>query len=265
MRDRTAGKFRQMRSSWKTDTGRVRDNNEDSILVDEENGIFLLADGLGGHAGGEVASSLAVETVYAYLKSRLERIGSAKTFRILANSVTAAHSAVFRKSLEVKDLKGMGTTLEIAVFAKSAVFICHVGDSRVYLFRNGKLEKITTDDNAATWLREHEHVPVEEIPPGTRHLLTQAVGISRELVPEFHSPPLRWGDLIMLCSDGLTEILDDREIAGIILACGASLREAADALVHEANSRGGPDNISVIFVDPQFAPILLAHGETGRA
>ncbi|HET6420022.1 MAG TPA: protein phosphatase 2C domain-containing protein [Geobacteraceae bacterium] len=246
-----------MRSSWKTDTGRIRDNNEDSILVDEENGIFLLADGLGGHVGGEVASSLAVRTVYEYLKTRLEQIGSAETFRILAESVAAAHSAVFRKSLEVKDLKGMGTTLEIALFAKSAVFICHVGDSRVYLFRSGKLEQITTDDNAAAWLKEYEHVPMEQIPPGARHLLTQAVGISRELVPEFHSPPLRPGDLMMLCSDGLTEILDDREIAGIILTCGAGLCEAADALVDEANSRGGPDNISVILVNPQVTPFLL--------
>ncbi len=246
-----------MRSSWKTDTGRVRDNNEDSILVDEENGIFLLADGLGGHVGGEVASNLAVRTVYEYLKSRLELIGSAETVRILAESVAAAHSAIFRKSLEVKDLKGMGTTLEIALFAKSAVFICHVGDSRVYLFRNGKVEQITTDDNAAAWLKEYEHVPMEQIPLRARHLLTQAVGISRELVPEFHSPPLRPGDLMMLCSDGLTETLDDREIAGIIRACGAGPREAADALVDEANSRGGPDNISVILVDPQVTPLLL--------
>ncbi len=248
-----------MRSSWKTDTGRVRVNNEDSVLVDEERGIFLLADGLGGHRGGEVASSLAVNEVYGYLKPRLEMIGSAESYRILAESVASAHSAVFRKSLENPNLHGMGTTLEIAVFVRSAVFICHVGDSRVYLFRNGKLEKLTTDDNAAAWLMEHEHVPKEEIPHQARHLLTQAVGISKELVPEFYSPSLRPRDIIMLCSDGLTETLDDGEIGDIILECGAGLQEAADALVDEANARGGPDNISLILVDPQVAPVLLSH------
>jgi protein phosphatase len=251
-----------MRSSWKTDTGKVRENNEDSILVDEEKGIFLLADGLGGHRGGEVASNLAVKEAYGYLRIRLDLIGSAETFRILAESVAAAHSAVFKKSLEDKSLHDMGTTLEIAVFVKSAVFICHVGDSRVYLLRNGKLEKITTDDNAATWLMEHEHIPKEEIPPFARHMLTQAVGISKELVPEFHSPQLRPGDIMMLCTDGLTETLDDGEIADIILEHGTSIRKATDALVDEANARGGPDNISVILVDPEVAPVLLSHKET---
>ncbi len=246
-----------MISSWKTDTGRVRENNEDFILADEEKGIFLLADGLGGHLGGEVASSLAVNEVYGYLKARLDRIGSGETFRILAESVAAAHSAVFKKSLADKRLEGMATTLEIAVFAKSSVFICHVGDSRVYLLRGKRLEQITTDDNAATWLMEYQHVPKGEIPLQARHMLTQAVGISRELIPEFHSPALRSGDIMVLCSDGLTESLDDREIADTIVACGTGLREAADALVDSANSRGGPDNISVILVDPQVVPLLL--------
>jgi protein phosphatase len=253
-----------MRSSWKTDTGKVRENNEDSILVDEEKGIFLLADGLGGHRGGEVASSLAVKVVYGYLKTRLDLIGSAETFRILAESVAAAHSAVFRKSLEDKSLHDMGTTLEITVSVKSIVFICHVGDSRVYLLRNRKLEKLTTDDNAAEWLMEHEHVPKEDIPPYARHMLTQAVGISKELVPEFHSPQLRPGDIMMLCTDGLTETLDDGEIADIILKHWPSLQKAADALVDEANDRGGPDNISVILVDPQVVPVLLSHEDTGQ-
>lgn len=247
-----------MRSSWKTDTGKVRENNEDSVLVDEEKGIFLLADGLGGHRGGEVASSLAVKEVYGYLKPRLDLIGSPETYRILAESVAAAHSAVFKKSMTDKDLHDMGTTLEIAVFVKSSVFVCHVGDSRVYLLRDERLRQITTDDNLAAWLAEYEHIPIEEIPAYAGHIVTQAVGVSRELIPEFYFPQLGPRDMIILCTDGLTEMLCDREIGDIVVEWRENLDRAAEALVEEANARGGPDNISVILVDPQIVPVLLA-------
>ncbi len=248
-----------MKTAWTSDRGKARENNEDSILVDGEKAIFLLADGLGGHRGGETASSLAVSTVYEYLADRPGRIGSSETFRLLADSLAGAHSAVYRKSLSDENLHDMGTTLEIVVIANYIAYICHVGDSRVYLLRNDRLKKITTDDNAAAWLLEHEHIPERFIPAEARHILTQAVGVSRELVPEFYSLHLQPRDIILMCTDGLTGMLDDGKIGDIVRKYRDNLDKAADELVNEANARGGQDNISVILIDPRVPPALLAH------
>ncbi len=243
-----------MRAACKSDIGQVRGNNEDSLLADVDNDIFLLADGMGGHAGGEVASELAVRTAHDYLGSRIGATGSHDLPRLLASALAAAHSAVSKRGLLEERLAGMGTTLEIMVVRDAQAVICHVGDSRVYLFRHDTLTQLTGDDNAAAWLKDYEGVKDELVLRAARHILTQAVGVSDELVPEVRTIDLLQEDLFLLCSDGLTEMLSDREIAALMRHGYGNLDTLAAALVDEANAAGGYDNVSVLLVVPEAVP-----------
>ncbi|HEX9024271.1 MAG TPA: protein phosphatase 2C domain-containing protein [Geobacteraceae bacterium] len=245
-----------MRSAWQSDTGRVRENNEDSILSDPRQGIFLLADGMGGHEGGEVASALAVEAAHAFLLDRLGDVSAEGLPRLLAEALAAAHAAVSKRGLREARLAGMGTTLEIMVVREERAVICHVGDSRVYLFHQEKLKQVTCDDNAAAWLKSHERIEDEITLRAARHILTQAVGASDEIVPEIHTIYCTPSDLFLLCSDGLTEMLSDHAIAEIIHQWHGDLDALARALVAEANAAGGYDNVSVLLVAPEAATAL---------
>ena len=245
-----------VKAAWKSDKGKVRENNEDSVLADAEKGIFLLADGMGGHRGGEVASDLAVRTAYEFLREASGRTDKGGMPRLLADALAATHSAVFRKGTTAPGLAGMGTTLEMVVIKGAQAFVCHLGDSRVYLFRRESLRRVTTDDNYAAYLMEYEHVAEEDLPSGAQHILTQAVGASDELVPEIHTLELEEGDIITLCSDGLTGMVADSDIESALRSHWDDLEKAAAALVDEANRRGGFDNISVLLVrpEPPFSP-----------
>lgn len=250
-----------VKAAWKSDKGKVRENNEDSVLADAEKGIFLLADGMGGQRGGEVASDLAVRTAYELLRDATGRTDKGGMSRLLVDVLAAAHSAVFRKGQTAPGLAGMGTTLEMVVIKGAQAFVCHLGDSRVYLFRRESLRRITTDDNYAAYLMEYEHVAEEDLPPGAQHILTQAVGASDELVPEIHTLELEDGDIIALCSDGLTGMLADSDMENVLKRERGDLDKAAAALVDEANRRGGLDNISVVLVRPE-PPFLPPPRET---
>ena len=238
-----------MRAAWESDVGKVRDNNEDKVLVDPTRGIFLLADGMGGASGGEIASALAVNTAYDFLRERVYRTDSSSLSKLLAEALASAHAAVYKAALNDPALAGMGTTLEIVVVKEQAACICHLGDSRVYLMRDGELRQITTDDNLATYLVDEEHVSPGKVPAGAQHMLTQAVGSSETLIPEHHTVEAHDGDILALCSDGLTGMLANREIAEIVRSCRNDLDKAAANLVREANARGGSDNVSVVLVD----------------
>lgn len=247
-----------MRSAWKSDKGLVRENNEDYVLADEENGIFLLADGMGGGPAGEVASYIAVTTAHETLKRLLGAHGSEKERgRPLVDALAAAHSAVYRRALAEPALAGMGTTLEMVVLRGGNVSICHLGDSRVYLLRRGVLRQITTDDNYAAFLAASGEVPPLRLHSAFRHILTQAVGTSDELIPEIHEFDVERGDLFLMCSDGLNEALSDREIGAVIGRNRENLAAIPVALVDAANEKGGPDNISVVIIEPlPFSPLL---------
>jgi protein phosphatase len=253
---------KNMKACTISDVGRVRENNEDAVFMDEEHGIFLLADGMGGAAGGEIASALAVGAAYDVLRGRLPRTDALSLPRLLADALASAQSALLKRSLREPDLAGMGTTLEIMVVKDREAFLCHVGDSRVYLLRNGELRQLTRDDNMASLLMEQEHLSPEAVPPQARHILTQAVGASDTLVPEIRTVEVRENDIFLICSDGLTGMLTDPEIAEILRLCRDGLDKAAATLVREANERGGFDNVSLILVEPT-APtkkiLLLAH------
>ena len=246
-----------MRSAWKSDPGLIRENNEDFVLADEDRGIFLLADGMGGGPGGEVASRLAATTAHEALKRHLPERGRDEEIPLLmAEALAAAHSAVFKRSLAEPSLAGMGTTQDMVIVREGRVFTCHVGDSRVYLFHEGKLSQITTDDNYFAVLAASGEIPLDRIPRAYRHILTQAVGPSKELIPEIRALDMEPADLLLMCSDGLTGAVDDMEIGRIMDGNREDLTAMAGALVDAANGGGGPDNVSVCIIEPLATPTV---------
>ncbi|MHB8883261.1 MAG: PP2C family protein-serine/threonine phosphatase [Thermodesulfovibrionales bacterium] len=232
----------------KTDVGKVRTNNEDSILIDQVRGIFILADGMGGHNAGEVASRLAVDVAYDSLKDRLDTIDSdEEILNALDAAVMKAHEAIREKAESDINLRGMGTTIVILVIKNEKAYICHAGDSRAYIMRD-TLEQLTKDHTVGdSWVGKG-YMPREQVPPQQWHMLTQAVGSGDYPVPDKKTVKLETGDILLLCSDGLTDMLTDEDIAGILKKDKDNISEVVDSLVTEANSKGGRDNVSLILV-----------------
>ena len=232
----------------KTDIGKVRTNNEDSILVDQERGIFLLADGMGGHNAGEVASKIAVDTVYDFLKDIIcNTEDDGEILHAIETAVMKAHEAVKEKAVSDINFRGMGTTFVVLVIKNEKSYLCHAGDSRAYLMRDN-LEQLTKDHTVGDSWVEKGYMAREQVPPQQWHMLTQAVGTGNDLVPDKKTGLLKPGDILLLCSDGLTDMLEDMEIEAILKKDNNEINEIADSLVAEANNKGGRDNISLILV-----------------
>lgn len=250
-----------MTSSHSTHPGLVRQNNEDCIRRDDNLGIYLLADGMGGHNAGEVASALAVETVYAALSSSMAHTATKDLFDQLANALYAAHREINAKARTSLAFMGMGTTLVMAVVRDHKAYIAHAGDSRCYLFqaephphpyppleREGiKFQRITNDHTMGDQLLANG-IRREQIAEKQFHTLTQAVGCGEPPIPDFNTVELNCDDLLLLCSDGLTDMLSDSEIESILENGDANLDTLAGNLIDAANAKGGFDNISVVLI-----------------
>lgn len=238
-----------MKVAYKTDVGMKRTHNEDSILVDESMNIFLLADGMGGHQAGEVASDLAVKESYACLKENFYKARSEEEIsKLLIDSLQKAHNAVKTQSKTDINLMGMGTTLIQMLIGKNNAHICHIGDSRAYLIRKG-IKQITTDHTSEMYFIRENKLMQGYLPLQKLRVLTQAVGNSETLVPEVKQIKLQPEDILLLCSDGLTDMLSDEEIESIIQKYRDNLHAATDHLIKDANTKGGVDNISVILIE----------------
>lgn len=230
----------------RTDVGKVRTNNEDSILIDRERGIFILADGMGGHNAGEVASKIAVDTVHDFLKERIGTNDSdEEILHVLATAVIKAHEAIKRKAVSDINLRGMGTTLVVLVVKNEKAYLCHAGDSRAYLFRS-TLQRLTKDHTVGDSWVEKGYMPREQVPPQQWHSLTQAVGVGDYPVPDKRMVELKHSDVLLLCSDGLTNMLTDEDIEAILKNDKNSITDLVNFFMAEANNRGGRDNISLI-------------------
>jgi protein phosphatase len=240
-----------MISAHATHPGLVRRNNEDCVFTDDSLGIYLLADGMGGHNAGEVASALAVETAYGCLKAAFAQgiPPDAGLPALLSDTVKAANNAVFKKSRTDLMLIGMGTTVVIAVIRGSCVHVCHVGDSRAYHFtpHPPQLHQLTADQTTGDQLVLNGTLTREQVPERYWHTLTQAVGIAETIEPEYCRQELAEGDILLLCSDGLTDMVPDDGITGI-LAAEADPERCAERLVDAALANGGRDNVSVVIV-----------------
>ncbi|MCI0636804.1 MAG: Stp1/IreP family PP2C-type Ser/Thr phosphatase [Actinobacteria bacterium] len=221
-----------------TDIGQVREGNEDSLLIVEP--LYAVADGMGGHRGGEVASTLALETVQQLFEQRL---GS------LADQVAEANRAVFERSRNDRSVSGMGTTLTAALVDGNRVHLAHVGDSRAYLFRGGELSLLTEDHTLVHKMVVEGEITTEEAETHPhRSILTRALGVDQSVIVDVGDIAVADGDRILLCSDGLTGMVTDGQIREI-LAEAPEPQEAVDRLVTVANRAGGIDNITAIVLD----------------
>jgi protein phosphatase len=238
-----------MNVAWKTDAGLVRNNNQDTVLVDREKGIFLLADGMGGHNAGDVASELAVKEAYAYILKEIARdVHVDDVSYLLEKALCQAHRAIKEKAESDNSLYGMGTTLVELYIRGDIAYVCHAGDSRAYLFR-GTLHQVTRDHTVGDSYAARGDRESEKIPPQLWHVLTQALGTRDCPVPDKKAFQLKHGDIMLICSDGLTNMLGDDEIQGIITGHTGRLNEMVNVLTEAANKKGGKDNISVIAVE----------------
>ncbi len=235
-----------------TDTGRHRSNNEDAVIVDAAAGIAVLADGMGGYRAGEVASSMATSIVASELAARLPELPDAADEGLLrmavGDSVNAANRAIYAASAADPRCAGMATTIVVAVFYSDGLLLAHAGDSRAYRWRAGRLERISRDHSLLQEQLDAGLISASDA-AGSAHknLVTRAVGIDPDVELEMHSHPLAEGDLFLLCSDGLTDMLADEQLQQLLDA-GGSLDTLGSSLVDAANAAGGHDNIAVILV-----------------
>jgi protein phosphatase len=235
-----------------TDRGRRRPENEDAFLLRPDLGLFAVADGLGGHAGGEVASGLAIETVEHILAGSDPAAGTQPPpGERLRDAILAAHRRILERAADEPRLAGMGTTLTLLALdpAERAFRIAHVGDSRAYLLRDGALSLLTTDHTLAQdQIARGRLDPAHARGHPLSHILTRALGTAEEDVEvDLIQGEVRAADLFLLCSDGLTGVLDDGDLRAI-LEGALALETLAAQLVEAANLRGGPDNITAVLV-----------------
>jgi protein phosphatase len=240
-----------------TDVGRRREQNEDAYLVDLDTGLFIVADGMGGHAGGGTASAIAVRSIQESVKTA--RTASPQSFAaptavdvgnfptLLRLAVEAASRAIFQAAQEDPDLAGMGTTVTAALVAGRTAFVAHVGDSRCYLIRGGRIFQLSEDHSLVNEQLKAGAITEEEARQSRfRNIITRSVGFEEEVQVDVVGLEVEAGDELVLCCDGLSNLVTDPEILQI--ASGSRLAEAPERLVALANERGGDDNITVIVV-----------------
>lgn len=240
-----------------TDRGRVRANNEDSVAFHVPGRLALLADGMGGYNAGEVAARMATALVAEELALWLAQLGDGATApevrRALAACIDGANRTILDASLSNPGYTGMGTTLVVAAFHGARLTLGHIGDSRCYRLRDGALQQITKDHS---WLQEQIDAgfmtPQEAAASGGRNLVTRALGVDAIAEPEINEFPVQPGDLFILCSDGLTDMVDDDGLAALA-RMPIALEHKAQQMVARANALGGRDNVSVVLVQSQAA------------
>ncbi len=229
----------------KTDVGLKRKNNEDAFIVEPDNYFCLAADGMGGAAAGELASAIFAQTAVELLSNKIER--SEEDAAILVQKVfTIANERILEHVKENPAHKGMGCTAELLVFSNSRFIIGHVGDSRTYRFRDGKMDQLTHDHSLVQkQLDEGLITPEEARNHSMRNIILRAVGTKKELPLDILRGSASSGDLFLLCSDGLTDLVDDSEIQNTLQHFD-SLPEKTDKLIQLAKDAGGKDNITVV-------------------
>jgi protein phosphatase len=239
-----------------TDPGIVRAHNEDSIAADAANGLVVLADGMGGYNAGEVASGIATtvittETARALANLRLQQEQDRKlaTERLVREQVLKANTSIYQAAQSQPQYAGMGTTLVMCLFYDNRVMIAHLGDSRVYRLRDDVFMQVTRDHSLLQEQIDSGLITREQAKHAQhKNLVTRALGIDPTVEPEIHDYDAKPGDLYLLCSDGLCDMVSDEDIGLTVQALGANLKLAAQQLVQMANDNGGRDNVSVILV-----------------
>jgi len=234
-----------------TDVGQSREHNEDAISWDTRLGLALLADGMGGHNAGEVASILAVDSIKTSLADvvtpEIVASGVVDYKDAVVDAISFANREINEQSLENPEYAGMGTTLVLVLFLNRCVIYAHVGDSRIYRLRKSEFHQLTSDHSLVQEMIDNGYLSHEEAQESTsRNLITRALGISEEVDVDIAEQDTEIGDIYLLCSDGLTDLVSDSEIHDVIMKNRDDLESASRTLVDLANQKGGTDNISVV-------------------
>lgn len=237
----------------KTDVGMVRDNNQDAFYVspDENFPLFIIADGMGGHKAGEIASNMAIDIIKDNLTRDLAKtsISDKEIKKIIENSIYEANRGIYIKSIENENFSGMGTTVVLAYIIKDKIFIGHVGDSRAYILRKDKLFQVTKDHSLVEELISNGSISKEEARNHPqRNVITRAVGTSADIKIDIIVEDKYKDDTLLLCTDGLTTMVDDDKIKDLLVN-SENIQETCENLVKLSNARGGFDNITVIAIE----------------
>jgi protein phosphatase len=233
----------------------VRPSNEDHFGFDEKHGVFVVCDGMGGHAAGEVASRIAVETVLAFFRERKAGVeedaylGDAPLgARLLAEAVRQANDAILNYAEEHKNTSGMGTTLVAARFTEGMFSIANVGDSRIYLFREGQLLQLTEDHSLVMEQVRRGMITIEQAKKSSaQNIITRALGTDESTLPDLGEFPAQSGDILLLTTDGVLRHVDDEEMSNVLVQL-PSLQAACDTLIDIANEGGGEDNSTCMLI-----------------
>lgn len=244
---------RVLRTGWLTDPGRRRKTNEDAVFADPTKGIFVVADGLGGLPGGDVASRIAIKQIAEVLSGKKTKDTPEKCVRA---AIALAGDAVGERAANDASLRGMRTTVVlIFVTLDGPLFVAHVGDSRAYLLRDERLEVLTRDHSVVQELLDSGRISAEAARyHPQRNVITRSLGQSGNADPDLRAIDRRLGDRFLLCSDGLTTMLADPEIEAVLTRYGEPMRCCRE-LVNRANDRGGLDNITVVVIDEPGEPL----------
>lgn len=248
-----------LRMAGITDPGKRRSNNEDAIATVPALGLAILADGMGGHLAGEVASGIAVDIVKRGLinelddsKRRARQNGLSPEAAALKDSIELANRAIHEASSQHTEYAGMGSTIAVVLFHGNKVCIAHVGDSRVYRLRDGKLVQVTEDHSMIQELLRRGFITPEEAKLSTnKNMVTRALGVESNVEVELAEETVREGDIYLLCSDGLSDVLEDAVVEQILLRFDTEFENALEYMVTEVNAKGGPDNVSAVLVRAQ--------------
>jgi len=241
-----------------TDIGVKRTHNEDCVEISPSHGFAVLADGMGGHNAGEVASFMAVDIITRYLKDHLERIsdvkpdadtGFTKESVLVRDAMSMGNKAIYEASQQQPECMGMGTTVVAAMFCDDHLTVANIGDSRMYRLRGDVLDHVTEDHSLIQEQVRRGLLTADDARHSAiKNLVTRALGVEPDVKPDIVEDIIQPGDLYMLCSDGLTDVVPDEAIRLTLIRYSGDLRKIASQLVQLANDAGGPDNISVILI-----------------
>lgn len=240
-----------MRFGISTDKGLTRSINQDYYGVINADGnipdTFIIADGMGGHKAGEVASKLSAKMALSYIEEHFDKnMNKEELLKKLEEMMKYVNSKVYESSLENDENNGMGTTLTVAMIVKGEIFIAHVGDSRVYLLRNSELKQITHDHSYVGELLRNGSITKEEAKKSSKkNVLTRAIGYFKEVDIDVYNYDIKNSDTILMCTDGLTNMVEEEEIKNVLLTMDKP-QEITDYLINKANENGGEDNTTII-------------------
>jgi protein phosphatase len=235
-----------LKVAYLTDPGKHRPSNEDSLYVGEDIGLFIVADGMGGHNAGEVASKIAVEVTAEFVRVELQT--GKEVEEVFREALAHANRSIFEKASVNPAWSDMGTTLSMALTTDHKVVVGHIGDSRAYLIGKGKIEQLTEDHTFVfEWLKQGLITREQARSHDARHGLTEALGVTNEVEVDVAIWPWEKNTCLLLCSDGLTDMIEDEEILAIVESASDPQR-ACNELVTAANREGGEDNITVILI-----------------